>query len=262
LKEKDALSTQCAGDPMTIFSEIKRLIELTQYKKAYETLCLLREQTQQGQTLSPTERQLLRQQLWQLSPMWWTPIQHGSVLLRRCTASDAAFFSQCYADAQFTQAFNRQPGWKGNLSKVLNKFGHAPPAILGTLQWIICVQGTPVGLASLSSIDARNSRAEFSIGLPGVPPAGVAHKVSLLVMHFAFFTAGLNKIYAYVYEDNQKAHHDTKRLGFMHEGRLYDHYFLPPEGFVTVDTFGLTKAQALQNMHLVKIVRRCINQQW
>ncbi len=246
-----------------IFNEAKQQLRQQHFQEAYSRFHGLLQAVKAGKfSPPPTQKRELEQLAWQVQPLWWAKLTHGIVSLRRCTAADAAFYQQCYQNKDFAQRFNRQNAWSGDLAQALNKYGNAAPAQVGLLLWIICVRDQPVGLASLSSIDQANSRAEFSIGIPGNPPPGVAHKASLIALHFAYFMLGLNKLYTYVYADNQKAIADTARLGFREEGILHEHFFLPPDGFVTVHSFGLTRRQAQENAALVRTVKRRINQDW
>jgi RimJ/RimL family protein N-acetyltransferase len=186
----------------------------------------------------------------------------GGVSLRLCNEHDAEFYRWCFEDRTFTNQFSRQRGWSGSLERALKLNGEKSPCDTGVLQWVVCNREQPVGLASLSSIDSKNSKAEFSIGLPQLPVPGVALKASLMAMHFAFFILGLNKLYTYVYEDNTKAQQNTIRIGFRKEGVLTDHFSVIDGGFVTVWAFGLTKQQALADENLIRKVERHINQRW
>lgn len=256
----DQLSSSFAAKA---FAAAKQHLQQQRFHEAYVEFCgLLKALTVGKFSASAGQVQELERLIWQVQPVWWAELNHGIVSLRRCRAADANFYRYCYQNKDFSHCFNRQNAWSGDLSKALNKFGAGAPAQLGLLQWIVCLRGDPVGLASLSSIDQRNSRAEFSIGIPGVPPAGVAYKASLMAMHFAYFMLGLNKLYAYVYADNRKARANITRLGFREEGILQDHFYLPLDGFVTVHGFGLTRHQAQENSALVRAVRRRISQDW
>ena len=123
------------------------------------------------------------------------------------------------------------------------------------MYWTILHAEQRVGLASLSQIDFTHGRAEFSIGLPGKPPTGVAHLASLMAIQFAFFRIRLHKLYTYVYEDNPEAVQATLRLGFHQEGWLRDHFRFD-QRHVSVFVFGLTIDQLLNHTGLVKAIER------
>jgi RimJ/RimL family protein N-acetyltransferase len=120
----------------------------------------------------------------------------------------------------------------------------------------------PIGLASLSSIDTVNRKAELSIGLPGVLPPTLGIKTTLMMLHFALVMMPFNKVYAYVYEDNPQALHNAIRLGFVHEGKLNDHFHIAGHGFVNVDQIGLTRQQLRAHAGLKVLAKRKIGQVW
>lgn len=190
-----------------------------------------------------------------LAPVWWEPIRRGAISLRRSNETDHHFFQQSHEDDEFRKRFGRRPWWRGNLANALSSYARSFPRENGLMYWTILRAEDRVGLASLSQIDFMHSRAEFSIGIPGKPPPGVAHLASLMVLHFAFFRIRLHKLYSYVYEDNPEAAQATLRLGFKEEGRLRDHFRFE-QGYVSVTVFGLTVDQLLANSALVKTIER------
>lgn len=205
----------------------------------------------------------VRSGLWRLAPLWWAELKHGGVGLRRCHRDDADFFRTCFGDSSFQRQFNRRQPWRGDLAAALDNSGRLPPLRTGLLMWVIESKTSGrVGLASLSSIDTFNRRAEFSIGFPGEVPATLGAKVSLMALHFALVLMPLNKVYAYVYEDNTKALSDALRLGFVQEGMLRDHFNINGEGFVSVHQIGLTRAQIHSSERLKTLARRKIGQAW
>jgi RimJ/RimL family protein N-acetyltransferase len=216
----------------------------------------------QPSALSAQQHHWLRRHLYILSPLWSQPVRHGVVALRRCRQEDEAFFRSTFEDHSFTQRFNRQRPWSGDLARALHKFGQEPPALLRMLQWVVCLRDEPVGLISLSHLDLTNSRAEFSIGFPQSISAGISHKACLLALHFSFFVAGLHRLYGHVYEGNDPALQAAARIGFCREGFLVDHFRFQPGGFVGVHVVGLTRQQALSNGSLTQTVKRRIGQEW
>jgi hypothetical protein len=196
-----------------------------------------------------------------LAPVWWSRLKHQAVTVRRCNTDDESFYQRCKADDSFVAQFGRAWGWHGDLHAALRCYGFQPPLLLGAVHWVIEYRGDRHGLASLTSLDVSNSRAEFSIGFPQKPPPGIAHKASLMVMHFAYQMVGLHKLYTYVYQDNVWAWRNTVRLGFLQEGVLVDHFRFT-SGFVSAGAFGLTKLQAYASPKLIRTVSRLINQNW
>ncbi len=246
-----------------LFDSIRALKNQKKYVEARIKLLQFTELEQAGNfIMNATQRAHLINCLWELSPVWWSTVRHGSLSLRRCSPSDAHFLTACYQNQEFAQNFNRQKAWFGDLSKALYCYGTAPPLELGMLQWIVCLHGQPIGLASLSCLDQTNMKAEFSIGFPAAPPAGIGHKASLMAMHFGFFLINLNKLYTYVYADNVRAASLTERLGFRKEGVFHDHFHIPPYGYVDINAFGLTRNQAQRTRVLLRAAKRLIGQDW
>jgi RimJ/RimL family protein N-acetyltransferase len=90
--------------------------------------------------------------------------------------------------------------------------------------------GTPVGMVSLSGIDAHNRHAEpgrFLIGdeeaVRGIPAAVEAMK---LVYELAFDKLELLRVYGTIASDNTLMIKWQKFLGMKEEGRLRSHYFI------------------------------------
>ena len=190
-----------------------------------------------------------------LAPVWWEPLTHGSLCLRRSNENDAAFFLRCHEDIAFKQRFGRRAWWRGDLTTALMRYARTSPREHGLMYWTIEHDHQAVGLASLSQIDLSHRRAEFSIGIPGKPAAGLAHRASLMAMYFAFFNIQLHKLYTYVYEDNPEAAQATLRLGFHQEGFLKDQFRFE-QNYASVWLFGLTKGQLIEHPMLVKAIKR------
>jgi RimJ/RimL family protein N-acetyltransferase len=201
--------------------------------------------------------------LWRLSPLWWANLQHGGLTLRRCRAQDADFFRRCFNDSVFSRQFNRQQPWRGDLGAALQQSGKLPPLKTGLLMWVVESSTLgPIGLASLSSLDTVNLRAELSIGFPGAVPPTLGTKATLMMLHFALVMMPFHKVYTYVYQDNPQALHNTIRLGFVHEGTLKDHFYMAPYGFVSVHMTGLTRSQLHESLYLKRLAKRKIGQDW
>jgi RimJ/RimL family protein N-acetyltransferase len=244
-------------------TSIKADLQARQFEQARARLEEVATSARQDTSLLSAQQQAwVARHQWVLAPLWSEPVQHGVVSLRRCGANDAEFFRAVYQDAAFTNRFNRQRPWSGDLGRALQRYGQEPPALLRLLQWVVCLRDEPVGLISLSHLDLTNSRAELSIGFPQSMSAGISHKACLLALHFAFCKAGLNKLYGYVYEGNDRALQSALRIGFKQEGFLIDHFRFAPNEFVGVHVVGLTRKQALQNPGLVKTVARRTGHHW
>ena len=208
------------------------------------------------------QRQVQHWQL-KLAPWWWQPLQGGRVQLRRTRADDAAFYASAFQAPGFGRRYNRQTSWSGDLGRALARAGALPPLDLGALHWIVCdAAGTRLGLAALTSISLGNAKAEFSIGFPQPPAPLQAVLATLLAYDLAFFKLRLNKLYTYVYTDNEPALHNSLRVGLRQEGLLKEHFHLPPGEFVDVYAMGITRTQLVQDARLTGIARRRLGLNW
>ena len=208
------------------------------------------------------QRQVQHWQL-KLAPWWWQPLQGGRVQLRRTRADDAAFYASAFQAPGFGRRYNRQTSWSGDLGRALARAGALPPLDLGALHWIVCdAAGTRLGLAALTSISLGNAKAEFSIGFPQPPAPLQAVLATLLAYDLAFFKLRLNKLYTYVYTDNEPALHNSLRVGLRQEGLLKEHFHLPPGEFVDVYAMGITRTQLVQDARLTAIARRRLGLNW
>jgi RimJ/RimL family protein N-acetyltransferase len=249
-------------DLQTLMKSARAAEEAGQYKQAYGLLKRCEQIVATGQGNAAVQRHV-GAGLWRLAPLWWANLQHDGICLRRCQAKDVEFFQKCFADQQFCRQFNRQWPWPGKLSAALEKHGKLPPIQSRQLMWVVEF-GTlgAIGVASLSSIDTENRRTELAIGFPGEVPPSVGIKTTLMMLHFALVMMAFNKVYAYIYEDNPQALHNALRLGFVHEGKLIDHFNIPGYGFVSVDILGLTRKHLTENIKLKALAKRKINQDW
>ena len=87
---------------------------------------------------------------------------------------------------------------------------------------VIEVDGRPVGLIGLLSIDLKNAKAEYyvAMGESNFKGRGIANKASQLILEYAFYELGLEKVYLYTETENVKAQKLFERLGFIKEGFL------------------------------------------
>jgi RimJ/RimL family protein N-acetyltransferase len=96
--------------------------------------------------------------------------------------------------------------------------------------WIMVVDGQPVGMIALVDIDLRHHRAEaghFLIGEPElVAGKPIAAEASRLMYDFAFGPLGLHRVYGVLSAENEKMLRWNLWLGMKEEGRLRDNYYL------------------------------------
>jgi len=230
-------------------------------KSARNTLSNIQDQLGNLQALTYRQKTGLNAFKIALNESWWSTIKHGAVSIRRSAVSDLHFFSNAYENPSFRNLFGESFGWKGELSKALENNQKALAGFSGTIFFSIIFQDSVKGLISLSQIDLHNLKSEFAIGFPNERPQGIAHKACLLFFDYYFWIIGLNKIYTLVYSENRWSSRNSEKLGLLREGFIKD-YLRTERGFKSVEIFGLTRSEALENRKLLSTVWRRINRDW
>ena len=115
---------------------------------------------------------------------------------------------------------------------------------------VIEVDGVPVGLIGLLSIDGNNKKAEYYVmlGERAYMGKGIAHTASKLLLNYAFGKLGLNRIYLYTETENSAAINSYEKIGFRREGVLRNDLFSKGR-FVDRYVYGITKADYLHCTH-------------
>jgi len=87
--------------------------------------------------------------------------------------------------------------------------------------------GQLIGMTGLLNISLRHRRAQFymTIGEKQFWGKRIPDENIPLVLEYAFFELGLNKVYLYTINRNERARHVYLRNGFKPEGLLREHYF-------------------------------------
>jgi RimJ/RimL family protein N-acetyltransferase len=103
---------------------------------------------------------------------------------------------------------------------------------------------TPIGVCGLTSINRKNSNAEFSLYIaPEHQRKGYATKALRLLLEFGFKDLGLNRIWGEVFDGNP-AMKIFKELGFKEEGRQRQTYW--KEGrFIDTDIVSILREDYL-----------------
>lgn len=214
--------------------------------------------------LLPTDH-MVADACWRTEPFWWAAPKGRRVQLRRWQPGDEPFLQRCWQDSNFMERYNLNLGYSIDIQQRF--LAHLPiaicrsPILNESLDWLILDRDSqPLGLLSLTNIDAVHKRAEFLIGFPASPDAGLALEASLLAMKFAFDVAGFNKMTSSVYASNAIAQANTLHLGFEQEGLLRAHMLHPLTG-AAIDLFlnGLTKAMYHSNRRLQQLTNRMIS---
>ncbi len=88
--------------------------------------------------------------------------------------------------------------------------------------WIIHYDGSPVGLVSVTNIDAWHSSAKwaFYLASPNVRGKGVGSVVEFLTLEFVFEELGLRRLSCEVLAFNQQVIAMHESFGFRREGQL------------------------------------------
>ncbi|RZS38791.1 RimJ/RimL family protein N-acetyltransferase, partial [Limnobacter thiooxidans] len=205
------------------------------------------------------DRLVLGRKLAELHPLWWQDLGNSSLCLRRTRASDAAFYKEIFSNEDWARRYNRQKPWRGNLEKALERTGQQSPLQSGSLFWVIeRPGGRSIGLASLTSIDQKNQKAELSLGLLDSHSEVETAKALFWIMQFAFQQIQLNRLYVYIYTDNAPVRRVLEKFGFELEGTLRDHFYLPPGQFFDVWVMGLNRADVHNNERIKKLAARWV----
>lgn len=117
-----------------------------------------------------------------------------------------------------------------------------PISKVGTKQWLTAVSKNPsrkdfivvdkesdipIGYAGLLNIDLKTLKAESYLGLgeKEFQGLGLGNEIRLTLLDYAFGDLGLNKVYSYVWDKNEKMVELNKKCGFIIEGLLRDDIF-------------------------------------
>lgn len=86
---------------------------------------------------------------------------------------------------------------------------------------------TLIGNISLMNIAWKDHLAEVGIfiGDKRYWNQGYGRDAMVLMLRYAFFTLGLNRVYLRVFETNPRAVHSYEKAGFVPEGRMRQAYF-------------------------------------
>jgi UDP-4-amino-4,6-dideoxy-N-acetyl-beta-L-altrosamine N-acetyltransferase len=93
--------------------------------------------------------------------------------------------------------------------------------------WIIEDDGSPVGLANITGLDATRRRCEWAyyLGEASVRGRGVGAAAEFLVIDHVFGTLRLNKLWCEVLVENEAVWRLHESFGFTRESLFRDHVF-------------------------------------
>jgi len=194
-------------------------MEVGQWELAVATLTRLK-QIANGVALRPPLEGLYVQ----LGARWWEPIGVGKVNLVQPRQEDLSFLKECVANDEFMRLFHRQKGSDLESLNGLLHQGRRSPFKTHNMGWVVYLnEKLPVGLTGLVDIDWGHKRAEMIIGFPKKCGTLTAIQTTYAVIHFAFYRLGLEKLVAFIYTENEWAHRNALRIGFLQEGVLRGH---------------------------------------
>ncbi|WP_227376483.1 GNAT family N-acetyltransferase [Haladaptatus halobius] len=109
----------------------------------------------------------------------------------------------------------------------------------GDSNFVVCVDGEPVGEANLFRVEADHGEIAYWLDRDARGEGYATEAVSLL-LDYAFDTRGLHRVVAKVVDFNDASRALLERLGFEEEGRFREHIFLRGE-YRDVSFFGLLR---------------------
>ncbi len=157
-------------------------------------------------------------------PLWWQPLTGRRVQLARRGPSDLQFIRSCWADADFMARFNRTaPPLPAHEAETLELLRREQASIVSeskALHWSISSKSGTIGLLSVVNLNLAHRRGELLIGLRGDHGVWDGAEAAHLAFGFLARKAGVERLTAYFYPDNQIALRSALKLGFQHEGVL------------------------------------------
>lgn len=176
---------------------------------------------------------VLRRLLHQHEDFWWEPMVGKRVTLRRRSAVDADFVRTCWNDAEFMRKFNRLarplPADDELLRGILAREHAGILSESKALHWTIHAQAGPIGFISVTDYAPGHRRCEFLIGLLGQTASPAPVEATHLACDFLRYRAGIERLTAYFYAENQYASRVAQKFGFQPEGVLKG-YIRDPDG--------------------------------
>ena len=201
-------------------------------------------------------------------PVGLEPLAGSRLVLERSAPEHAAFMRECYQDEAFMDLYRlaqRRTESEAEITARLDQEAATLPQQRRFIEWVI--QRTrddgslePIGLGSLADFQHQHRRAEFLIGMldRGDRRTGAALEATLLILEFAFNSAGLNKVMSLVYSFNQDSQDNTLQLGFTQEGLLREHIHNAKYGFIDLYQNGMLESDFRANQRLAKLSKRML----
>lgn len=101
-----------------------------------------------------------------------------------------------------------------------------------------------VAFAGITNIDSTLRKAEsYTFVSPDKQGKGIGTRARKMVLDYAFGELGLNKVFAYINEDNIRSYKLSEKLGFKLEGRLRQEYINKNGEFRDCLYYGILKEE-------------------
>ncbi len=142
-------------------------------------------------------------------------------MIRRLKQKDAMFMLEWMRDKDTTQNF-RFPFEQATLESV-TKFIDNSFSSLNKHFAVVNESDAYLGTVSLKDISEKNRSAEYAIVVRSIARGtGAAALATKEILHYAFDTLKLHKVYLNVLEKNERAKHFYTKCGFVYEGTSKD----------------------------------------
>jgi RimJ/RimL family protein N-acetyltransferase len=150
------------------------------------------------------------------------PLLRGArVLLRPPRAADREARQAYGFDAGIERGYGHVTETRPMSDEEADEYWARVQAAAGPTYWMVEVDGALVGTTFLHSLDERDRRARFAIGLlsPRLQHRGIGREATGLVLDHAFGDLGLHRVDLRVLAFNETAVRCYEACGFVHEGR-------------------------------------------
>ena len=167
--------------------------------------------------------------------------------LRKLEISDINIVTQWIASPDFIeQVAGTSPESNESASSMAERLTHQNADDQNQNRTLIAVDredGSPVGLALICKIDWKNRHAEYSYIVGSQRHRGTlaAADMNIAIYGYLFEELGLNKVYGFVYADNDSSLR-MNQFGGHFEGRLRQHRLFM-EGWGDVVVFSITREE-------------------
>lgn len=143
----------------------------------------------------------------------------GNLVLREIEQEDNAFLKGMINSPEMESLVG---GWSFPVSEMAQQRWYEHICMDGNnVRYIMEFEGTPVGMASITGIDWKNSVAELNIKIADVKDKGkgIGYRTIRLLEKYSFGELNLHCLYAVVLEENAPSRRLFEKCGFVMEGK-------------------------------------------